>query len=644
MPFVITGTHWEDRGYVETFTEPSWNAGARTIASLDYYENGAYTFSVGQATGIVCGLNDNDNNFDYTEIKHGFYIENGLFKIIESGTLIGVFSSYTTTSSVFKIERIDGVVRYYKDDVLKYTSLIESVGVVFLDCSLFSANDTIIDATIITDADDGKYGPKLDIELPGVEIGFFADSAFSYVDITVSQPVITIETPDLSSLTITLPNLIVSTADSEISYCDIVLPSLSCSAFDNRIIPDYAILQFSVATPLVLLNEEEHLTLDIEIPFMVSISLVPDYLYIDLPQPVISMDYYYNDVLWLQWPRWTMQFDIYINETLFTIPAPELSITGTNHASAVSFTIPAPTLTAYSGASARFTIPAPTLSISGTAQNLGRVAFEIPEPVLTLTGLTGALATVDVVIPALELAAYGGGTIALTLPALDLAAAGTVNSVAHVTFELPVLELAISGSVSSVARIAFEIPAPELYAGLGNRVEFTIPAPVIAIVAAAANTTAETTYAINLTTGAVTQLLLGGFDKLVTAHGRLYGLKDGALTRLEGDVDGTTTTIPATIRFAQQTFGTNAVKRCSDVYWSTREMDGLTMELVADERTIWRYQTLTDTAPAYGTHKIKTGRGVSFHTAGLTVRNRDGGQLDIGGVELLVSPLSRKPK
>jgi hypothetical protein len=193
------------------------------------------------------------------------------------------------------------------------------------------------------------------------------------------------------------------------------------------------------------------------------------------------------------------------------------------------------------------------------------------------------------------------------------------------------------------ATATLEIPLPLLYAGTGNRATLEIPAPFLSTTATTTST-AETTYAINLSTGAVTQLLLGGFDKLVTAHGRLYGLKNGALTRLEGDVDGSATTIPATIRFAPQTFGSNAVKRMSDVYWSTREADGITMELVADERTAWRYQTPTDTAPAYGTHKIKVGRGVSFHTAGLTVRNRNGGALDIGGVELLVGPLSRKPK
>ena len=332
------------------------------------------------------------------------------------------------------------------------------------------------------------------------------------------------------------------------------------------------------------------------------------------------------------------------NTVLFEIPAPILSITGWVSSNSVLFEIPAPELQIYGGGSVFFEIPAPTLAAAGTVQSLARVEFEIPALELTSTGLTGLLASFTVTIPAPELQMYGGGAVAFEIPALTLAIAGTAPSSAQVGFEIPALELAIAGTVGSVATISFEIPALELYAGLGNRVAFEIPAPELAIVARPANTADETTYAINLTTGAVTQLLLGGFDKLVTAHGRLYGLKSGALTRLEGDVDGSATTIPATIRFAPQTFGSNAVKRMSDVYWSTREADGITMELVADERTVWRYQTPTDTAPAYGTHKIKTGRGVSFHTVGLTVRNRNGGALDIGGAELLVSPLSRKPK
>jgi hypothetical protein len=82
----------------------------------------------------------------------------------------------------------------------------------------------------------------------------------------------------------------------------------------------------------------------------------------------------------------------------------------------------------------------------------------------------------------------------------------------------------------------------------------------------------------------------------------------------------------------------------STVYLNTREDDGLTLDCVADEKTVWRYQTPTDRAPAMGTHKIKTGRGVVFHSAGLQLRNRNGGRMDVGGMELLVEPLSRRPR
>lgn len=304
MPFIVTGSHLEDRGYYEVTHIPGWNAGARTISSLLQNENGAYTFSVGQATGIVCGFNYKDNDADYLEIRHGFYIENGQAKVIETGTFKTGFFSYTTETSVFKVERVNGVVKYYIDDVLIYTSLSSSTKSVFLDCSLFSANDTIIDVTLL-DSSSSEYGPSLLIELPRIKIGFIADLDYSYAEIELPSPQITIETPDTVELHIELstPEL---TINDGVSYCDIVLPAITLEAFDTRIIPDYAILQFNVAKPILLINEEEHLTLDIEIPLAVSISLVPDYLYIDLPQPVISMDYYYNDVLWLQWPRWSL--------------------------------------------------------------------------------------------------------------------------------------------------------------------------------------------------------------------------------------------------------------------------------------------------------------------------------------------------
>jgi hypothetical protein len=98
------------------------------------------------------------------------------------------------------------------------------------------------------------------------------------------------------------------------------------------------------------------------------------------------------------------------------------------------------------------------------------------------------------------------------------------------------------------------------------------------------------------------------------------------------------------VRFAPQPFGSNRAKRMSAVYLNAREDDGLTLTLVADEVATWRYQTPTDTAPAYGTHKVKVGRGVKFHTAGIVLQNRNGGKMDIGGMEVLINEGTPRPK
>jgi hypothetical protein len=87
----------------------------------------------------------------------------------------------------------------------------------------------------------------------------------------------------------------------------------------------------------------------------------------------------------------------------------------------------------------------------------------------------------------------------------------------------------------------------------------------------------------------------------------------------------------------------NLLKRISTVYFSTRERGGITLDVIADEVSARRYQTDTDSSRAYGTHKVRVRRGVTFHTVGLVVRNRDGDRIDIGALEVIAQPLTRRP-
>lgn len=94
---------------------PAWDAGARTIASLA--KDGCFTFSVPKsAIGVVCGLNSDDRSAAQNEIRYGFLIDKGRYCIIENGVRKTSLAAFPYDNTLFKVERIDGVVRYYVDE------------------------------------------------------------------------------------------------------------------------------------------------------------------------------------------------------------------------------------------------------------------------------------------------------------------------------------------------------------------------------------------------------------------------------------------------------------------------------------------------------------------------------------------------
>ena len=96
---------------------PAWDAGARTIASLA--KDGCFTFSVPKsAIGVVCGLNSDDQSPSFNEIRYGFFIDKGQYSIIENGIVKTALTAFPFDNTLFKIERVDGIVRYYVDEAV----------------------------------------------------------------------------------------------------------------------------------------------------------------------------------------------------------------------------------------------------------------------------------------------------------------------------------------------------------------------------------------------------------------------------------------------------------------------------------------------------------------------------------------------
>ncbi len=437
-----------------------------------------------------------------------------------------------------------------------------------------------------------------------------------------------------------------------------LLPAITGSVREALITPTFTAINGQLPPIQMTIVGENSTVVDATLPAITGIvSTLSTICHFTIPAPVAYFETAYDISGYLTWPRYTIRMEIGSTGSdsdtdsygggRLRMPAPRLHATASSTNNRAALRMPAPRLHGTSGASAALRMPAPRLTATGSGPTTARAALRMPAPRLTATATTGISASAALRMPAPRLTAQGGANAALRMPLPRLTGVATAAQTASGHLRMPMPRLHSTASVSIVASGHLRMPMPRLHGGIGNVAHLRMPMPRLvatATVLAAGASALETTYAVNMNTGAVTTLILGGFDALATAHGILYGIRNGTLYKLAGDVDGSATAIPMTLRFAQQDFGTNFVKRMRRVDFSVRESNGLTVDVVQDEKVAWRYQTATDTATSYGTHKVSIGGDVKFHTAGLIVRNRSGGALDLGGMDCSVEALSRKPR
>ena len=249
-------------------------------------------------------------------------------------------------------------------------------------------------------------------------------------------------------------------------------------------------------------------------------------------------------------------------------------------------------------------------------------------------------------IPLFGVRGSGGAQGRIGLPLFGVRGSAEVLPILRGRIGLPLFGVRGSAEVLPILRGRIGLPLFGVRGTGGAQGRVGIPAFGLSArlaISPAAGDSWETTYAVNVSTGAVTRWTLGAADKLVTAHGALYVLRDGSLYRVDAP-DDLGLPIRAYARLAANPLGANQVKRATDIYLSARQMDGVIVELIADETQAWRYFKPPAIEAGYATHKLNVGEGVHFYTAGLTLRNRNGGAFEVGGLELLVKPLSKRPR
>ncbi|MCZ8128736.1 MAG: Ig-like domain-containing protein [Microcystis sp. LE19-114.1B] len=182
----------------------NWNGGA---ASRNLISNNGFLEFIATETNTfrMAGLSTSNTNSNFNTIQYAWYLRgDGICEIFESGTSRGSFGSYVS-GDVFKISVEEMVVKYYVNDILRYTSLIVPSLPLLVDVSINSVGGTITDAKV-TNYNDGVFtasatnagsAPSYQWYLNGVSVGVNS-STYTNTSLGSGDVVSCLLTPDLS--------------------------------------------------------------------------------------------------------------------------------------------------------------------------------------------------------------------------------------------------------------------------------------------------------------------------------------------------------------------------------------------------------------------------------------------------------------
>src|SRR5690606_12559560 len=107
-------------------------------------EGDGYVVFTATETGAyrMIGLGSGDASASYTDIEHAWYLYGGSLQIYEAGSSAGSFGSYAA-GDTFRVEARGGVVRYFHDDVLVYTSTRAPAFPLRVDTSFYTSGGAI---------------------------------------------------------------------------------------------------------------------------------------------------------------------------------------------------------------------------------------------------------------------------------------------------------------------------------------------------------------------------------------------------------------------------------------------------------------------------------------------------------------------
>lgn len=478
-----------------------WTGAARSSAQIT---DGTAQFRIDDiAIGAVVGLNYQNEGESYAEIEYGIQAEQGFFWVVEQGVAKTSPVAFAT-ANVFSILRINGVVTYYRNGALIYTSTLSGAAStpMFLDVSLYSGGDAVYDAALFSQvtgaatSDDGVSRQALASGGSGTTVlqallAFGADATAQQGTGEGSIGPLTSSATGLQTQggLATLQALTGVGSNKNYGVANSPLQPLTSSASQTALVsPGNLVLGYAIMSPLTNSGVGTTYVPGVYNP---AISLAdPDFLWVQQQwvgytveiisgtgsgQTKTIVDNGFSVLLvdsdWTTRPDATSAYrilDPQSNVVLYGVASPffgslqPLSSTGANK----NYAAGVATLEPVSGYGidyikatqyAALTSPAATLSASGT-QGVANSFYGEPVGGFALT-------------------AYGGATAQLTAPTPTLTITGTSTVIGSAVLSLRVPALSASGTVSALGRANLELSGFTLQANSGATAALVMPSP-----------------------------------------------------------------------------------------------------------------------------------------------------------------------
>jgi len=655
-----------------------WNASA--ISREFFNVDGEVSFSIkASSIGVVAGINNADTSAGsaYEAIKFGIKSSQGKYQVVESGVTKTALTAFTNTS-VFKIKISFGVVTYYVDNVLIYTSLatpdyLTSV----LDVSFYASGDAIIDP-IITQTYSAIATGSASLYLGGYEIDdvvYSSALATATATMTMDMSLLATTTSALSALFYEIDNVVYSTATATVSstlsvsdYDDgsgVVVESAYLSGYSSLSLSYYEIdnvvygnaTATSFATLSALVYETDNTvyaglgeatanaTAELSLSVYEIDNTVYATAYVSSLATVTALSYEINDTAYLfgvQTMTSTARMAALLvggAEGRLTLGTPQVrGIIFEDERTVGRLTLGSPQISGYGGATGKLTLGTPKINGFVLNYNTAKARLTLGSPKISGVIRQENTAIGRLSLGSIKVSGYSGATGRLTLGTPKVS--GFVIQENSIIGRLKLSTPAIKGYGGATARLTLGTPKLSGYIATGSIATGRLKLGSIGItglIVPFATLANGITYCINTTNAALTRYTNFNFKKVIRFNNKYYGVKADGLYLLEGVTDNGTA-IDSRFQTYSFNFDSRYLKGVECVYLEQNK-DVLNVKV-----TVENNEVLTDYSyqSAFRGKRVKFGRGLTGIYWEFEFSNVSGGAFNLGATEFLVHEKGRK--